>query len=133
MNKLLLSLLVFVLTQSVVLAQQLVEVNKLSPEKGYDNVYLYKMDADKNKSSFVIWVKKQVKAHKHEHHTETLFILEGTAKMRVGDNSYMIKKGDYINIPENTIHSVIVTSEIPLKVISVQAPEFLGKDRVFVD
>ena len=132
MNKLLIALLVLTSTQFVV-AQQFVEVNKTSPESEYDNVYLHKIDTDKNKSSFIIWVKKQVKAHKHEFHTETLLVLDGTAEMKVGDNSYTIKKGDYINIPENTVHSVIVTSKAPLKVLSVQAPEFLGKDRVFIE
>ncbi len=110
-----------------------VELDKLVPEKEYDNIYVHKLDTDKNKSSVVIWIKKEVKAHKHEYHSETLYVLAGTGTMHVGDDSYSIKEGDYINVPENTVHSVLVTSEIPLKVISIQSPEFLGKDRVFVE
>ncbi|MFT5426366.1 MAG: mannose-6-phosphate isomerase-like protein (cupin superfamily) [Gammaproteobacteria bacterium] len=126
-------ILLFITSTQFVTAEQYVEINKLSPEVEYDNIHVYKMDTDKNKSTFIIWIKKEVKAHKHEFHTETLLVLEGAGDMHVGDESYMIKVGDYINVPENTPHSVVVTSDVPLKVISVQAPEFLGKDRVFVD
>jgi mannose-6-phosphate isomerase-like protein (cupin superfamily) len=131
-SKLFVIILVLTSTQTI-MAQQFVELNKLVPEKGYDNIHVYKLDTDKNKSAVIIWIKKGVKAHKHEYHSETLVVLEGTAEMKVGDNSHMIKAGDYINVPENTVHSVLVTSEIPLKVISIQSPEFLGKDRVFVE
>ena len=131
-SKLFVIILVLTSTQTI-MAQQFVELNKLVPEKGYDNIHVYKLDTDKNKSAIIIWIKKGVKAHKHEYHSETLVVLEGAAEMKVGDNSYMIKAGDYINVPENTVHSVLVTSDVPLKVLSVQSPEFLGKDRVFVD
>ncbi len=132
MKKLLTILSVLAFSQ-LIQAQMSVELDKLVPEKEYDNIYVHKLDTDKNKSSVVIWIKKGVKAHKHEYHSETLYVLAGTGTMHVGDDSYSIKEGDYINVPENTVHSVLVTSEIPLKVISIQSPEFLGKDRVFVE
>ena len=43
------------------------------------------------------------------------------------------EKGDIIFIPMNTVHSLKVTSSIPVKVLSVQSPRFDGKDRIFVD
>ena len=132
MRKLLTILSVLAFSQ-LIQAQMSVELDKLVPGKEYDNIYVHKLDTDKNKSSVVIWIKKRVKAHKHEYHSETLYVLAGTGTMHVGDDSYSIKEGDYINVPENTVHSVLVTSEIPLKVISIQSPEFLGKDRVFVE
>ena len=42
-------------------------------------------------------------------------------------------KGDFVFIPKNTPHSVNVISKVPLKVISVQAPFFDGKDRVLLE
>jgi len=132
MRKLFIIILVLTSTQ-IVKAQQYVELDKIEPGVEFDNIHVHKLDTDKNKSAVIIWIKKGVKAHIHEYHSETLVVLEGTGTMYVGDSSYSIKGGDYISVPENTVHSVTVTSEIPLKVISIQAPEFVGKDRVFVE
>jgi mannose-6-phosphate isomerase-like protein (cupin superfamily) len=50
--------------------------------------------------------------------------------MQLGEQIKAIKKGDFIFIPKNTFHAVKTTSEIPLKVISLQAPFFDGTDRI---
>ena len=70
--------------------------------------------------------------HKHEWHTEQVYILEGTATMRLGDSWFDIKANDYIVIPQNTLHAVKVTSSTPLKVMSIQSPYFDGSDRVMI-
>jgi mannose-6-phosphate isomerase-like protein (cupin superfamily) len=60
-------------------------------------------------------------------------MLEGEGEMAVGDKKFPVKKGDIIFIPRGTVHSLKVTSPVPVKVISLQAPMFDGKDRVFVE
>lgn len=82
-------------------------------------------------SSFIIQIKKNVKTHKHEKHAEHVFVIEGQGTMELGDEQFSIKQGDLIFIPANTFHSVETKSKIPLKVISIQAPFFDGKDRIF--
>lgn len=96
-----------------------------------DNIYNRPVFSDSLASSFVIFVKKEVKEHKHETHSEQVIVLDGTAVMKVDGRSFKIKKGDIIYIPKNTWHYVKTTSKVPLKVLSVQAPNFDGKDRVF--
>jgi mannose-6-phosphate isomerase-like protein (cupin superfamily) len=96
----------------------------------YDNIYNRALYNDTLASSFVIFVKKEVKEHKHEKHAEHVVVLEGEAIMKVDGKSFGIKKGDIIFIPKNTWHYVKVTSKVPLKVLSLQAPNFDGKDRV---
>ena len=81
-------------------------------------------------SSFFIQIKKSVKAHKHETHSEHVFVIEGEGNMELGNTTFTIKAGDLIFIPANTFHSVKTTSKKPLKVVSVQAPFFDGKDRI---
>ena len=81
----------------------------------------------------MIWVKKSVRPHYHAEHTETVSVLKGKGIMQLGDSSFKIKKGTVVVIPKGTIHSVRVTSRKPLLVLSVQAPEFKGKDRIFVN
>jgi mannose-6-phosphate isomerase-like protein (cupin superfamily) len=84
-------------------------------------------------TSFVILIKKEVKAHKHMLHSEHVYILEGSATMRLGEESFTVSEGDLIFIPKGAVHAVKVTSDIPLKVISLQSPHFDGTDRVMVE
>ena len=109
------------------------DIKNLQPKEDYDNIHVQKIYSDSNGTGFVIWVKKSVKAHKHETHTEHLYVIEGDGEMQIGSKDYMIKPGDYLVIPENTVHSLKVTSSNVVKVLSIQTPEFFGKDRVFVE
>ena len=115
----------------VTIGQNIVDVKKLKPQEEYDNILIKKLDTDSNATSFVIWVKKGVKSHKHVNHSEVLYVIEGEGEMTIGKAINPIKSGDYFRIPKNTYHALKVTSKMPMKVISVQAPEFYGKDRVF--
>lgn len=113
-------------------AQQ-TNINSLKPAEDAENIEVKKLFGDKHSSSFVIWVKESVRLHKHEYHSEHVYVLEGSGKMVLGDKTLSISAGAMIFIPEGTPHSVEVTSDEALKVISIQAPEFTGEDRVFLD
>jgi len=112
---------------------QQVNLNEFKPTEDFDNVWVKKMSTDERASTFVIWVKKEVKLHKHEAHTENIYVLDGFATMTLGDQEIEIQPGDFITIPKGTPHAVVVTSRGPLKVISIQAPEFIGKDRILLE
>ena len=92
-----------------------------------------KIGGDSLTTSFVISIKQGVKKHLHKEHSETIHVLEGEGDMLLGDKMIHIKKGDFIFIPKNTPHKVDVTSTIPLKVLSIQAPYFDGKDRLLLE
>jgi mannose-6-phosphate isomerase-like protein (cupin superfamily) len=99
----------------------------------YENIYSRAIGSDSLASSFVIFIKKEVKKHKHVSHSEHVYVLEGEGEMLLGEKTFKIKKGDIVFIPKNTVHALKVTSAIAMKVLSVQAPLFDGKDRVFVE
>ena len=126
-------LFILLLLSGACFSQQITNVDTLNPEKEYDNILVKKINSNKHTSSFVIWVKNGVKSHKHVNHHESLYIIEGTGEMKMVGKTFSIKSGDYFVIPQNTYHSLKVTSKKPMKVLSVQSPEFLGKDRVFED
>ncbi|MGB0522408.1 MAG: cupin domain-containing protein [Flammeovirgaceae bacterium] len=113
-------------------AQHLGQLNAFQPDEEYENIFVKKLYSDQHTSTFIVWVKKEVKAHSHQKHTEQVGVLEGKAEMTLGDQTFVVKKGDWIMIPQGTIHAVKVLSKKPVKVISIQTPEFKGKDRVFV-
>ena len=106
---------------------------ELTPSMEYENINVNKLYDDSLSTSFVIWIKDSVRPHKHEYHTESLYVVDGTAEMFIGDENITIKPGDFVTIPKNTVHSAKVTSDKALKVISVQAPQFIGNDRVFIE
>ncbi len=107
---------------------------RMLASEDYDNIKVEKLHSDSLGSTFVIWVKKGVKAHRHLEHTEQVYILEGSGQMVIEQDTTYIHPGDWIVIPKGVVHAVTeVYGSRPLKVISIQTPEFLGKDRVFVE
>jgi len=113
-------------------AERLVLSDIQAPE-ALENVHVVKLASDAYSTDFVIFVKNKVPLHKHVEHSETIYVLEGKGLFQLGDQSMEIVAGDYIRVPKGTPHAVKVLSSVPLKIISVQAPEFFGKDRVKVN
>lgn len=113
-------------------AQALRSCGELHPTEDYDNIHVQRLDDDQLATTYMIWVKKAVKEHYHEQHTEVVYVIEGEGKMKLNDDWKAMKAGDYIFIPKGTHHAVEVTSSSPMKVISIQTPQFDGSDRVFV-
>ncbi len=94
------------------------------------NIYVHKLATDSNSTDFLIIIKDYVPLHMHAKHTETIFVLEGKGEFQKGERKFVIEPGDYLRIPPGIPHSVKVTSLNPLKVLSIQAPEFFGLDRI---
>ena len=117
----------------VLLAQDIRPLKGLTAEEDYENVSVLPVYTDKDVSTNVIFIKKGVKLHFHAEHTEQVLVLAGKADMTLGGENMPIKKGDFIIIPKGVQHSVRVKGRKPLKVLSVQAPEFKGKDRIFIE
>lgn len=114
-------------------AQNFQSLDTIKAPGGFESIYMRPVYSDSLVSSFVIFIRKEVKAHKHVTHTEHVYVLEGKGEMTLGNKAFEVKKGDMIFIPKNTVHSLKVSSDIPVKVLSVQAPHFDGKDRIFVE
>lgn len=98
-----------------------------------DGAFVRPAGSDSLSSGNIIWIKKELKPHKHLKHSEHVYIIDGEAEMRLGSATIKVKNGDVIFIPKGTVHSVKVTSKRPLKVLSVQAPYADGTDRVYVN
>lgn len=126
-------ILVLLLTTTILSAQILTQnANTINPKEEYTNVKVIPLHSDENTSVFMIFVKQAVRKHVHQYHTEVITILDGTGRMYLGGDYFDVKKGDHIVVPPNTAHAVITTSSKPLKVISVQSPQFLGRDRIMI-
>lgn len=129
------TLLIFILLLATSKIQaQSYEGKKLVPDSAnFANVLVRRVHTDANASVFAIWVKQEVKPHKHIHHSEVVTVLRGKGIMQVDGINRAIRKGDFVVIPQGTVHSVVTTSRKPLLVISVQSPEFDGSDRIWIE
>lgn len=117
---------------SVSFAQTHKSLNDYQPTAEYENIHVLKIADDVHESSYIIWVRDSVSEHYHASHTENIVVISGKAKMTLNGEEVIIKKGDFLNIPEGTKHAVTeVLSHKPLKVLSTQAPIFKGQDRIF--
>lgn len=76
-------------------------------------------------------VKGIVPDHYHEKHEESVFIEFGTGTMRLGDKRVRVAAGDLMHIPKGVVHGFVPDSGA-VRVVSIFAPAFDGKDRVFV-
>ena len=101
--------------------------------EGDDAVRVQPLATDNHSSQFYIEIDQAVRAHYHAQHSETIYVIAGTARMRLGDQTLVLKRGDFVQVPAGVIHAVEVTSVTPLRVLSVQAPEFDGTDRVWAE
>ena len=124
-------ILAFLFLINTASAQTIKSIDDLEPAEAYDNIYVQNIDTDSLSTTFAIWIKLKVKVHKHVNHVENVYIIKGKGEFTVSESTYAVKKGDLIVIPKDTWHSATVSSKRPLKVISIQSPEFKGIDRVF--
>lgn len=79
----------------------------------------------------LLLVKGVVPEHYHEKHEETVLIEFGSGTMRLGEKRVRVGAGDLVHIPKGVVHGFSPDSE-PVRVVSIFAPAFDGKDRVFV-
>jgi len=121
-----------VLTVFAASAQTVENLPALKQKQPYDNVAMQTIKSDSNSTSTVIWIKKELAPHYHASHTEQIYVVEGTGQMLVGNENFDVGPGDLIYIPKGTIHALRVTSKLPMKVLSIQTPQFDGSDRVMV-
>lgn len=131
--KTLVLILSILLTSSLLSGQSQHSLHNHTPPTEFDNIHVEKLAEDSLSSAFLIWVKKNVALHLHQHHSENVIILEGAAQVRVGEDTLQIKSGDHLFLPKGTPHAVWVTSSEPLKAISIQSPRFEGEDRVLLE
>ncbi len=133
-NKIFITLVLLLINNSIIQAQGAINLDFLPQTKTENGINFSKsVFSDSLVSSSVICINKEVKLHKHLEHAEHVLVLEGEGEMRLGTEVFVIKKNDLIFIPKNTPHAVKTISAIPLKVLSIQAPLFDGKDRVMLE
>lgn len=125
--------ILFVLIGFNTTSQDIQPIKKIEPELEFENIWVKKISDSPEQSTFLIWIKHEVPLHKHLEHTELIYVISGKGEMTLNDEKLVIKKGDFFTIQKNTIHGLKVLSSTPVKVLSIQSPQFDGSDRILIE
>ena len=121
----------FLFSSWTVSAQQIAELPNLKVEKKNPNVNVLMLATDSLCTSFLITIEEGVKHHFHFTHTENIYVIEGEGLMTLGTKEFHVAPGSYVMIPKGTVHHVV--AEKPMRVLSIQTPQWVMDDRKFVD
>jgi mannose-6-phosphate isomerase-like protein (cupin superfamily) len=72
-----------------------------------------------------------VESHRHLGHDENIWVIRGAGRLVVDGVKYKVAAGQVIHIPKGISHSFHNMGSKPAVVISVFAPGFDGKDRIY--
>jgi mannose-1-phosphate guanylyltransferase/mannose-6-phosphate isomerase len=66
----------------------------------------------------------------HHHRAEHWIVVSGTARVRRGDEVFILAQNESTYIPLGEIHSLENPGKIPLEIIEVQSGDYLGEDDI---
>ena len=72
----------------------------------------------------------KLSVQKHHHRAEHWVVVSGTAKVRNGDNTFLLTENESTYIPIGEIHSLENPGTVPLEIIEVQSGGYLGEDDI---
>jgi mannose-1-phosphate guanylyltransferase/mannose-6-phosphate isomerase len=67
---------------------------------------------------------------KHRHRSEHWVVVNGTAKVTVGDRTWLVQENESAFIPAGTAHRLANPGKMPLHLIEVQCGSYLGEDDI---
>jgi len=67
---------------------------------------------------------------KHQHRAEHWVVVDGTAHITRGEESFELHKNESIFVPQGTVHRLENKGDDPLLLIEVQSGDYLGEDDI---
>ena len=83
----------------------------------FENMYAKLIGYTPEASTAISWIKTHTPFEVHTNEHERFLILEGSCDITIGTDVHSLKVGDFIAIPLHIGHSLVVTSDVPCKVI----------------
>lgn len=66
----------------------------------------------------------------HYHRSEHWVVVEGTAKVKIGDKEISLHENESAYVPKTTLHRLENQGKVPLEIIEVQNGEYVGEDDI---
>lgn len=67
----------------------------------------------------------EIVPHMHQEAHETAYLLEGTAVLTLPSGEEVLKSGDGVTVPPQTVHSLRNTGDGPCRILAVHMPPLL--------
>jgi mannose-1-phosphate guanylyltransferase/mannose-6-phosphate isomerase len=67
---------------------------------------------------------------KHHHRAEHWIVVQGTAEVTRGEETFLVGENQSTHIPLGTVHRLANPGKIPLEMIEVQSGSYLGEDDI---
>ncbi|MBC7696538.1 MAG: cupin domain-containing protein [Burkholderiales bacterium] len=82
-----------------------------------DNLYAKLIGHNSEATTAISWLRTHSPVEIHTTELERFLILEGSCDITIGNEVHSLVAGDFLAIPLHIEHSLVVTSQIPCKVI----------------
>jgi quercetin dioxygenase-like cupin family protein len=102
------------------------------PEGEGENITARVLARHESASVHRLRVREAVRAHYHRVHDETVVVLSGEGRVRIGEEWRDVEPGLVLVMPRGVPHELVVTGE-PVEAVSIFSPAFDGRDRVYLD
>jgi len=89
----------------------------LQPTEDVDDVFAKIIYAVPGLTTAIAWIKYMAPQEVHDDEYESFLILEGTCEIYIEEDVFPLQAGDFLTIPLHKNHRVLVTSNVPCKVI----------------
>lgn len=66
----------------------------------------------------------------HHHRAEHWIVVTGTARVRRGEETFLVSENESTFIPLGTLHRLENPGKVPLEIIEVQSGTYLGEDDI---
>ena len=66
----------------------------------------------------------------HHHRAEHWIVVSGTAKVSIGDETFLVTENESTYIPVGVVHSLENPGCVPLELVEVQTGSYLGDDDI---
>lgn len=83
----------------------------------FENMYAKLIGHTPEATTAISWIKTHTPFEIHTNEYERFLILEGSCDINIGEDTHHLVTGDFIAIPLHIGHSLVVTSNMPCKVI----------------
>ena len=103
-----------------------------SPAKG-EAIKIVPVVQGQDASVTVVRAMGELPPHYHESREEVVYVIRGGGTMLLGNEKRPIKAGDILHIPRRVPHGFVNGAKRETVVLSVMAPPFDGKDRIFLN
>ena len=72
--------------------------------------------------------RREANPHYHERSDEIYVVLAGSGAVRLGEETFPLRKGDQVFIPKGKVHSLDNPSAEALEIMCIAVPAFEGSD-----